>query len=143
MEEDGTIDEERLKDYVSTLRRLGGEKEKMSMVNHTIGQLLANYPTCVYGCPPEIICEIIEELNNKVVNDSFHAQIYNKLGATVRGPYDGGGIEHNRAKRFCETSEKLQIMYPITAEIYRDLGAVYSNEAKRNDTETEIMKLDS
>lgn len=143
MEDDGTIDEERLKDYVSTLRRLGGEKEKMSMVNHTIGQLLANYPACVNGCPPEIICEIIEELNNKVVNDSFHAQIYNKLGATVRGPYDGGGIEHNRAKRFCETSEKLQIMYPITAEIYRDLGAVYSNEAQRHDTETEIMKLDN
>lgn len=55
----------------------------------------------------------------------------------------GGGIEHNRAKRFCETSKKLQIMYPITAEIYRDLGAVYSNEAQRHDTETEIMKLDN
>lgn len=53
-----------------------------------------------------------------------------------------GGIEHNRAKRFCETSKKLQIMYPIT-EIYRDLGAVYSNEAQRHDTETEIMKLDN
>lgn len=143
MKEDGTIDEERLKDYIATMRRLGGEKEKMSMVNHTIGQLLANHPACINGCPPDIICEIIEELNNKVVNDSFHAQIYNRLGATVRGPYDGGGIEHNRTKRFCETSEKLQILYPITAEIYRDLGAVYSNEAQRHDTETEIMKLDN
>ena len=40
-------------------------------------------------------------------------------------------------------SLEAKIMYPIIAEIYRDLGAVYSNEAQRHDTETEIMKLDN
>jgi len=117
MAEDGTIDEKRLKDYIFTLRRLGEEKEKMSMVNHTIGKLLASYSTCTNGCPPEIICDIIEDLNSTEVNDGFHAQIYNTLGFTVRGPFDGGDIEHNRAAKFYETAEKIQVMYPITAGI--------------------------
>lgn len=143
MKEDGTIDEERLKDYIATMLKLGGEKEKMSIVNQTIGQLLANHPACINGCPPDIICEIIEGLNNKLVNDGFRTQIYNKLGATIRGPYDGGSIEYNRSKKFSEISKKLQIIYPVTAGIYRDLGAEYSNEAQRHDIETEIMKLDN
>ena len=141
--EDGTIDEEKLKDYVETMRKLGEEKKKMSMVNHTIGQMMANYPSCINECPPDIICEIIEDLNEKTVNDSFHAQIYNRQGSTVRGPFDGGNIEHNRSERYYKIAEKLQVMYPITAEIYRDLGDSYLNEATRHDTETEIMKLDN
>lgn len=143
MGEDDAIDEERLREYIATLQKLGEEKKKMSMVNHTIGQLLANCPQCIQGCPPGIICEIIEGLNNKSVNDSFHAQIYNRLGSTVRGPYDGGDIEYNKAARFRKTAEELQIMYPITSEIFRDLSDVYLNEAKRHDTEVEIMKLDN
>lgn len=143
MAEDGTIDEKRLKDYIFTLRRLGEEKEKMSMVNHTIGKLLASYSTCTNGCPPEIICDIIEDLNSTEVNDGFHAQIYNTLGFTVRGPFDGGDIEHNRAAKFYETAEKIQVMYPITAGIYRDLGTVYSNDANRYDTEAVFLKLDN
>lgn len=143
MGEDDAIDDERLREYIATLQKLGNEKKKLSMVNHTIGQLLANCPHCIQGCPPEIVCEIIEGLNNKSVNDSFHAQIYNRLGSTVRGPFDGGDIEYNKAARFCKTAEKLQIMYPITSEIFRDLSDVYMNEAKRHDTEVEIMKLDN
>ena len=143
MGEDDTIDEERLREYIVTLQKLGGEKKKMSMVNHIIGQLLANCPQCIQGCPPKIICEIIEGLNNKTVNNSFHAQIYYRHGSTVRGPYDGGNIEYNKAARFHKTAEKLQIMYPITSEIFRDLSDVYMNEAKRHDTEVEIMKLDN
>ena len=143
MGEDDAIDEERLREYIATLQKLGEEKKKMSMVNHTIGQLLANCPQCIQGCPPGIICEIIEGLNNKSVNDSFHAQIYNRLGSTVRGPYDGGDIEYNKAARFRKTAEELQIMYPITSEIFRDLSGVYMKEAKRHDTEVEIMKLDN
>jgi hypothetical protein len=143
MGEDDAIDEERLREYIATLQKLGCEKKKMSMVNHTIGQLLANCPQCIQGCPPGIISEIIEGLNNKSVNDSFHAQIYNRLGSTVRGPYDGGDIEYNKAARFRKTAEELQIMYPITSEIFRDLSGVYMKEAKRHDTEVEIMKLDN
>ena len=143
MGEDDTIDEERLREYIATLLKLGGEKKKMSMVYHTIGELLANCPQCIQGCPPEIICEIIENLNNKTVNDSFRAHIYNRLGFTVRGPYDGGDIEYNKAARFRKTAENLQIMYPITSEIFHDLSDVYVNEAKRHDTEVEILKLDN
>ena len=61
----------------------------------------------------------------------------------MRGPFDGGDIEHNRAAKFYETAEKIQVMYPITAGIYRDLGTVYSNDANRYDTEAVFLKLDN
>ena len=54
--------------------------------------------------------EIIEELNNADVNNSFHSKIYNRLGSTVRGPFDGGEIEWNRFERFTNTAKRLRYL---------------------------------
>lgn len=92
---------------------------------------------------PEFISIRLNDSLAAEVNDGFYVQIYNTLGFTVRGPFDGGDIEHNRAAKFYETAEKIQVMYPITAGIYRDLGTVYSNDANRYDTEAVFLKLDN
>ena len=137
------IDETALREYIDELIRLGREKDKLSHVYHTIGRLLACYPKSTNERPPEIICDIIDELYNKTLCASYHARIYNRLGSTVRGPFDGGGIEWNKSKRFNTIAEELQVEYPITASIYRSLASDYEFEAKRQDEEAEMLKLDS
>lgn len=107
-EEDGTIDEERLKGYITQFQEKAEAKGKLGMANHLIGQLLGNCPGCIKGEPPVAICEIIEELNNVEVNISFHSKIYNRLGSTVRGPFDGGEIEWNRFERFTNAAKRLR-----------------------------------
>ena len=113
------------------------------MANHLIGQLLGNNPGCIQGEPPVAICEIIEELNNTEINNSFHSKIYNRLGSTVRGPFDGGEIERNRFERFTKTAKRLRTDYLVIASIYEDLAKMYSKEAKRQDVESEIIMLDN
>ena len=142
-EEDGSIDVERLKGYISQFQEKAEGKGKLDMANHLIGQLLGNHPGCIQGEPPIAICEIIEELNNADVNNSFHSKIYNRLGSTVRGPFDGGEIEWNRFERFTNTAKRLRVEYLVIASIYEDLAKMYSKEAKRQDVESEIIMLDN
>lgn len=143
VDEKGDVDENDLKAYMAELIRLGTEKNKLSHVYHTIGRLLACYPKSATEKPPRVICEMIDEIDNKTLNNSYHARIYNRLGSTVRGPFDGGYIEWNKSKRFATIAEGLQVEFPVTAKIYSSLAAVYEEEAKRQDTKAEMLKLDS
>lgn len=142
-EEDGSIDVERLRGYIAQFLEKAEVKGKLAMANHLIGQLLGNNPGCIQGEPPVAICEIIEELNNTEINNSFHSKIYNRLGSTVRGPFDGGEIERNRFERFTKTAKRLRTDYLVIASIYEDLAKMYSKEAKRQDVESEIIMLDN
>lgn len=137
------IDENALKEYVNELIRLGKEKDKLSHVYHAIGRLLACYPKSTHERPPQIICELIDGIDNKTLNSSYHARIYNRLGSTVRGPFDGGEIEWNKSKRFAVIAQELEVEYPVTSSIYRSLASDYELEAKRQDEEAEMLKLDS
>lgn len=143
VDEKGFIDENALKEYVNELLRLGKEKDKLSHVYHAIGRLLACYPKSTTEKPPTVICEIIDGMSNDTVCNSYHTRIYNRLGSTVRGPFDGGGIEKNKAQRFGKIADALQVEYPVTAGIYRNLSEVYESEARRQDDEAELLKLDS
>ena len=143
VDENGKIDEVALKEYVDRLVVLGKEKNKLSHVYHSIGRLLACYPKSTTEKPPQIICELIDGIDNKTLNGSYHARIYNRLGSTVRGPFDGGEIEWNKSKRFAVIAKELEVEYPITASIYRSLASDYESEAKRQDEEAEMLKLDS
>lgn len=142
VDKDGTIQEENLRLYVKKLLEAGREKDKLSHVYHTIGRLLGNYNSITTKCPPRIICELIDELDEQTVCNSYHDRIYNRLGSSVRGPYDGGEIERKKSERFDCIADELQIEYPITAKIYRRLARIYNEEAKRHDTEAEMLKLD-
>ncbi len=137
------IDENALKEYVNALLRLGKENDKLSHVYHTIGCLLACYSKSTHERPPQIICELIDGIDNKTLNGSYHARIYNRLGSTVRGPFDGGEIEWNKSKRFAAIAQELEVEYPVTASIYRSLASDYELEARRQDDEAELLKLDS
>lgn len=142
-EEDGSINLERLNDYITQLQEKAEGKGKLVMANHLIGQLLGNHPGCIQGEPPVAICEIIEELNNADINNSFYTKIYNRLGSTVRGPFDGGEIEWNRFERFTKTAKRLSMEYLVITSIYEELAKMYSKEAKNQDVESEIIMLDN
>lgn len=141
--EDGTVDENALKAYIDVLIKFGKEKGKLSHVYHTIGRLLACYPKSTHEKPPTVVCELIDDIADKTLCGSYHARIYNRLGSTVRGPFDGGEIEWNKAKRFNNIADELRVEYPVTASIYRSLASDYECEAKRQDEEAEMLKLDS
>lgn len=142
-DKNGTIHEDDLREYVKTLREIGSEKKKLKMTDHTIGQLLAHCPKITTDYPPVIICEIIDGVDSENICEGFRIELYNRMGSTVRMPYDGGYIEHNRSERFMEFAKQMQFKYPVMAKIYQDLSEEYNVEAVKEDTHVDLMLLDN
>lgn len=142
-DKDGTIREDELREYVKTLREIGTDKKKLKMTDLTIGQLLAHCPKITTEYPPVIICDIIDGADSESMCDGFRTELYNRMGSTVRMPYDGGYIEHNRSERFMEFAKQMQFKYPAMSKIYQDLSDEYNVEAIREDTHVDLMLLDN
>ena len=141
--DDGSIKEKNLIDYVGTMQKLGTEKKKTGMVNQIIGELLANHPGCITGNPPVPICEIIENQNNTDINNGFYLKLYNRHSTFSRDSFQGGLVERKRAEPYIKASEVLYYEYPIISSIYMKLAKTYSGEALRQDIESEMMMLDN
>lgn len=135
------IDEKALKNYITQLRELAGAAHKLTQIDHTIGELLANYPE-VGDYPPTAICEIIENLNNKEVNSGFRSRIFNKRGVTVRPALEGGTLEKAESLKYKTYANKIRFTYPVIAEIFDTLSSEYADMAYKEDTRTKIEKME-
>lgn len=131
------IDLSALKKWVTALRELGIENNKITSVDNYIGKLLAKHPIDLQKGKgyPNWICGIIEEISTREIKSSFRTQIFNNLGFTTRGPYSGGAIERFRADFFETQYEECKIIYPNVAEIFRNLRDDYLIQAKDEDAE--------
>ncbi len=141
VDSNSTIDEVALNNYIDQLQTLGNAKHKIKDVNTVIGELLGNYPE-TEDYPPVPICDIIERLNNKEVNDGFRTRLYNKRGITVRPAYDGGTLEKNEANKYKKYADKIRYTHPIVCSIFDDLSSDYNRMAKTEDTKAKIEKME-
>lgn len=135
------IDEVALNNYIDQLQTLGKAKHKIKGVNTVIGELLGNYPV-TEDYPPIPICDIIERLNNKEVNDGFRTRLYNKRGVTVRSAFDGGTLENIEADKYNRYADKIRYTHPIVCGIFDDLSRDYYQMAKDEDTRVKIEKME-
>jgi hypothetical protein len=136
-----TIDESALNYYVDKLKELANQHYRVEITDEFIGHLLANYPKIDYF-PNEVICNIIERLDNKDINRGYSVRIFNQQGMTVRGPYEGGDIERNKSDIYRKIAEDLRFKYPVMSEIYDDLSKQYKSDAKIEDMHAEITDME-
>lgn len=141
VDNDNEIDEVALNNYIDQLQALGTIKRKIKGVNTVIGELLGNYPE-IEDYPPTAICDIIERLNNKEVNNGFRTRIYNKRGVTVRPALEGGTLEIREAKKYKRYADKVRYTHPIVCRIFDDLSTDYYHMAKEEDTKVKIEKME-
>lgn len=141
VDSNNTIDEVALNNYIDQLQSLGNAKHKIKSVNTVIGELLGNYPE-TEDYPPIPICDIIERLNNKEVNNGFRTRLYNKRGVTVRPAYEGGTLEKNEADKYKKYADKIRYTHPIVCSIFDDLSRDYYQIAKNKDIRVKIEKME-
>ena len=141
VDSNNTIDEVALNNYIDQLQILGNAKHKIKGVNTVVGELLGNYPE-TEDYPPVPICDIIERLNNKEVNDGFRTRLYNQRGITVRPAYDGGTLEKNEANKYKKYADKIRCTHPIVCSIFDDLSGDYNRMARTEDTKAKIEKME-
>ena len=136
------IDKGALKHYIAELRQLGAEARLSAIVDHAVGELLANYPETEGDYPPEAICEIIEGLNNKEVNLGFRTRMFNKRGVTVRPAFAGGTLERTESAKYKSYADKVRFMYPAISRMFDALSAEYADMALQEDARVKIEKME-
>ena len=143
MQEDGTIDETELRDWIKSARALARECDRLEVADMHIGQLLAKYPEDSPYWPERKIFQVIEDINTKELKEEYSVGMWNKRGATIRGAFDGGDIEYERAEYFGKLASELMCDYPNVSEVFRRLQEDYGRLGNRHDEMAERDRLDA
>jgi hypothetical protein len=92
--EDGTLDEKVLTEWIDAARKRCGETKQVIGCDFQIGYILAHAPADSDGAWPDIaVRNVIERLNNQTIDDHIQTEIYNSRGVVSRGVNDGGSQE--------------------------------------------------
>ena len=143
MQENATIDETELRDWIKAARALAEECGRLEFADEHIGQLLAKYPEDSPNWPARTIFQVIEDINTEQLKKGYSNGMFNKGGVTIRGAFDGGCIERDRAEYFGELASSLMCDYPNVAKIFQGLQGGYQALANRYDEEAHRRKLDA
>ncbi len=141
VKKDGSIDKEKLTNWISTVRIKAKKHKRIYGVNSEIGKLLACYPRNHTSWPLDEICEIIDKLNNDDVVSQFESEIFNSRGVTVKTPYEGGIQERELAAYFDKMGKQILTKWPITATALLKLSKGYANDANREDERAHLDEL--
>ncbi|MEJ7739860.1 MAG: hypothetical protein WKF97_20730 [Chitinophagaceae bacterium] len=100
VDRDGTINEEVLNHWVTTVRAQAIEINCLDGVDSQIGVLMAWYPRNNTYWPAKEICEVIDHCESAVMMSDFRTEIYNSRSVHVKGAYEGGGQERSLSAYF-------------------------------------------
>lgn len=140
-QEDGGVDEQALRNWVLTVRELAGECHRLKVADIHIGHALAFSPPDADGAwPHQAVRNMVEELANPEIEQGCQTQIRNNRGVTSRLPTDGGAQERELAARYSKYAEAVDGMWPRTASMLRAMADSYLHDAKREDSNAELME---
>jgi len=136
-ENNGDIDLHELKEWVNKFKEKLKEQKQSKLLGFVLGRLFAYSPIGKDGYyPHESIREIIEELADESLRNSYEIAEHNKRG--VHSP-DAGKTEKEMALRYKENADGIRIVYSESAKIYDNLCKSYyqESEAERRRAEDE------
>lgn len=142
MKEDNSIDETKLKNWVTKVRTLAETVSRLEVADAEIGKVLAQYPENIPLWPQEKIFQLIEEINTDSLKRNYSSALFNKRSFSSRAAFEGGNIEREKAAYFEKLESDFKNKYPNIAEIFKHLKHGYLADAKRQDESAERDKLE-
>ena len=142
MREDQSIDSTTLESWVEKVRALGEKEDVLDCVDDRVGLVLSRYPRNPPYWPEERIFKIIDQTNSKMMNGGYQSGLFNSGGATVRGAYDGGDIERNRAAYYEDLENSYRTKFPVVAAIFKQLKEDYLHFARSIDRSAELTRFE-
>jgi hypothetical protein len=137
--EDGTIDGDRLKEWVRRARERLQAQGRAVIGDELIGQVLSGSPTGPDGgWPHPAVRSLIEEVASPDLERGFEIGVYNSRGVTTKHPYEGGVQERTLAERYEGYANLAAGRWPRTAAMLRRIADSYRREALREDDEARL-----
>lgn len=141
MNEDGSLDESVLSNYIERLYELARQKKRTRATDIVVGFMIGDVP-CDEKYPIDVLGRIIQKLNNDDVDDHIRTRIINSRGVVTRAYSEGGAQERTLAAKYDMIKKQTQLLYPRMAKIFNDLNEGYSAEASREDDNAYMIDLD-
>ncbi len=139
--DDGTIDEDILRDWISKARELLSNCRRIKIGDQCIGQVLRYGPAPEEDrWPAEPIRDVIEEVASEDLEKGFQVEVYNSRGITSRGLTDGGQQERALAQMYRRYASFASITWPRTAAMLIRIAESYEREARRHDIDADLQE---
>ena len=139
---DGSIGEAAILDWVTRTRKQCADSGHVTGCDIQIAEILARSPAGADGAwPHESVRNVIEQLQNRVVDEHFQVAVFNNRGVTSRGLGDGGKQERELAKRYESMSRAMGSRWPRTKAILHSIAQSYERHAQREDVSAELTDL--
>ena len=139
MQDDGTIDAERLSDWIKQARTKCQESGHLEICDEQIGEVLARDPEPVdrtIGWPSEAIRDVLEEFSvsgESPILRGFQIGIFNKRGTTCRSLTEGGVQEREQADKYRAYAQVIQDEWPLVTSALNRVAERYDADAFRED----------
>ena len=138
-EPDGTVDEKAFFDFISEVRALCREKDRLEVCDETLGQILAHSPVGQDGIWPfEPAREILDCPDLEEMRRGFVIGTRNKRGITSRAPDEGGAQERELAAKYRFHANALRTSHPNLAATLDRIADSYERDGKREDFEARL-----
>jgi excisionase family DNA binding protein len=135
---DGTIDSERLQEWVRAARFAFEESGHTSVGDEQIGEVLSASPVGADGnWPAEAVREVVESIASVRLETGLQIGLRNRRGVTSRSPYEGGTQERALQQRYQDMSIALAPKWRRTSRVLRAIADAYGREARSNDDDAE------
>lgn len=164
-DDQGKLDALQLNGWISVVREKSKLIDKFWHANSEIGKMLAHYPE-IYSSkfehnvanfddakldclsegqswPPDIICDLLQSINNKEMLSSFKSEILSKYAFTMRMPDSGGDIERARAFHFKILAANKAANFPKVASVLEEISKTFLREAPQADINGTINRLEN
>ncbi len=133
--ESGTVDAEALSYWVNEAQRLCKERGRSIIGDQRIGQILANAPTGTDGIwPCEPVRNLLDHIDNSHIGTGFTVGKFNLHGFSSRNTFEGGDQERELEDSYRLDAARITAKWPFTASCLDNLADLYSDKAKRHDT---------
>ena len=131
---DGSIDSERLNQWVREARNSLAELDRADIGDQLIGQVLAGSAVGDDGIwPAPEVRDVIETIGSREIESGLRIGRRNLRGVTSRGVYDGGDQERELVAQFAKWAKETSSQWPRTSRTLTELAESYEWEARRND----------
>lgn len=122
------IDKDKFKQWIGTVIALSKESNYTIGCDLEIGRMLSYSPIDEDGVWPHVLVrEFFEQNSSYDIINSFHIGLFNQRGVHN---ITGGDEEELIAKKYYDYSKKLQLMYPKTSQIIKEISENYKRDAR-------------
>jgi hypothetical protein len=131
-----------LEEWVSEVRKVAGEKDRLVVAEQTIGKLLAHAPAdpTDHLWPHTVIRECLEDWQAGQIEQGINVERFNLRRGGARDPRAGGKPEHDLAAELRSDAVRLD-RWPRTQAMLRDLANMWEDVARAGDLRAKQEEL--